>query len=136
MLRADHPFRGKKLSIKQFQSVEHIVVDAIGRNLTVDRILVQNKINRKVALIVSGYASLAPIISSSNLIVTLPRALGMRMAAATPGLKVMEPPVRIPPVIVAQYWHRKLQNEARNQWLRNTLKGIISQQHEAPERLK
>lgn len=136
MLRSDHPFRGKKLTVKQFEGMEHIIVDAIGRNLTVDQILTQNKIQRKVALIVSGYACLVPIISSSNLVVTIPRALGVRMAAATPGLKIMEPPVRIAPVIVAQYWHRKLQNEARNQWLRNTLKGIISQQHEVPERVK
>lgn len=134
MIRADHPIRGKRLTVKQFQTLEHIIVEAIGRNLTVDQTLAEHKIHRKVALYTSGYACLAPIISNTDLVVTIPRALGMRLAATIPQLRVIEPPVQIPPVLVTQYWHRKLHNDARNSWLRNVLKETISEQHEVPER--
>jgi DNA-binding transcriptional LysR family regulator len=128
LLRADHPIRGKKLTMKQFEKLEHIVVQAIGRNLVVDHALAQHKIRRKVALITAGYACLAPIIAQSDLLTTVPLGLGLRMAASSPNLKVMEPPIDIPPVLVAQYWHRKFHNDIRNQWLRGVVREVVSSQ--------
>jgi DNA-binding transcriptional LysR family regulator len=130
LIRADHPIRGKKLTIKQFQRLDHIIVEAVGRNLMVDQVLAKYKIHRKVALYTTGYACLAPIIANSDLVVTVSRALGTRIAATNAGLRVVELPVSIPTALVAQYWHRKYHNDIRNQWLRGVVKDVISIQHE------
>jgi DNA-binding transcriptional LysR family regulator len=130
LIRADHAIRGKKLTMKQFERLEHIVVQAIGRNLVVDHVLAHHRIHRKVALVTSGYACLAPIIANSDLITTVPLGLGLRLAASSPNLRVIEPPIEIPPVLVAQYWHRKFHTDMRNQWLRSVVKEIISTQPE------
>jgi DNA-binding transcriptional LysR family regulator len=130
LLRANHPIRGTKLTMKQFEKLEHIVVQAIGRNLVVDHALAQHKIHRKTVLVTSGYACIAPIISNSNLVVTVPLGLGMRLSATTPNLRLIEPPIDIPPVLVAQYWHRKFHNDMRNQWLRGVVKEVVAAQSE------
>ena len=128
LLRANHPIRGKKLTMKQFERLEHIIVQAIGRNLVVDHALAHHKIHRRVALITSGYACLAPIISNSDLVVTVPLGLGLRLAATSPNLRVIEPPIAIPPVLVAQYWHRKFNNDVRSQWLRGIVREVVAAQ--------
>jgi DNA-binding transcriptional LysR family regulator len=126
LLRADHPIRGKKLSVKQFAGLEHVVVEAIGRNLMVDHALAEKKIHRKVVLVTPGYACLVPIISNSDLVATVPWGLGKRLAANSPNLRVIEPPISIPPVLVAQYWHRKFHNDLRNQWLRSVVRDVLA----------
>jgi DNA-binding transcriptional LysR family regulator len=130
LLRADHPIRGKKLTIRQFLGLEHIVVEAIGRNFMVDHALAEKKIQRKIVLVTSGYACLVPILSASDLVVTVPWGLGKRLAATSPNLRVIEPPISIPPVLVAQYWHRKYHNDVRNQWLRSVVKEVLTLRHE------
>ena len=113
--------------------MEHIIVEAIGRNFMVDHVLAQSKIRRKVALITSGYACLVPIIANSDIVVTIPRAFATRVAANTPSVRMIEPPVNIPPVLVTQFWHRKFHNDARNQWLRRLVKDVVATQHEELE---
>lgn len=126
LLRADHPIRGRKLTLKQFSELGHVVVDAIGRNLLFEQVLAEKKIQRKVVLTTSGYASLLPIISTSDLVVTVPRGLGKRLAEVSPVVKTIEPPVGVPSALVAQYWHRKYHNNARNQWLRSAVKAALA----------
>jgi DNA-binding transcriptional LysR family regulator len=136
LIRADHPIRGKKLTVKQFRKLDHIIVDAIGRNWMVDHVLAQYKIRRKVVLFTTGYACLVPIISNSDLVVTIPRALGIRLASAMPTVRVIEPPVIIPPVLVTQFWHRKFHADVRNKWLRGVVKGVTAIQHEGATKLR
>jgi hypothetical protein len=62
--------------------------------------------------------------------------LGIRLAATTPNLRVIEPPIHIPPVLVAQYWHRKFHNDVRNQWLRGVVKQVLAEHHEETEKEK
>lgn len=136
LLRADHPIRGKKLTMTQFQRLEHIVVDSPDRYLVIDHALAQRKIQRKVALVTSGYACLAAMISNSDLIVTVSLGLGTRLAATTPNLRVIDPPIDFPPVLVAQYWHRRFHNDARNRWLRGVVKKVLADEPEEWERRK
>lgn len=49
---------------------------------------------------------------------TLPRGIAANLAAHLP-LRVVESPVRIPPLRVAMYWHERVQRDARNRWLRS-----------------
>lgn len=126
LLRADHPIRGRKLTLKQFSELGHVVVDAIGKNLLFEQALAEKKIQRKVVLTTQGYASLLPIISTSDLVVTVPAGLGQRLAATSPGVRTIEPPFGFPSALVAQYWHRKYHNNVRNQWLRSAVKEVLA----------
>jgi DNA-binding transcriptional LysR family regulator len=127
LLRADHPIRRRKLTVKQFETLEHIVVDSHDRNLVVEHALAHHKIRRKVALLVSGYACLAPIIANSDLIATVSLGLGRHLAANTPNLRIIEPPFDFPPVLVALYWHRTFHNDVRNQWLRGAIRQALAE---------
>jgi DNA-binding transcriptional LysR family regulator len=136
LLRADHPIRGKKLTMKQFQRLEHIVVDSPDRNLVVDHALAHHKVRRKIALVASGYACLVPIISTSDLVVTVSLGLGARLAATAPNLRMIEPPIDFPPVLVAQYWHRRFHKDVRSQWLRSVVRQVLADQPEEWEKSK
>src|SRR4029078_3434146 len=70
MVRADHPFRGTTLTLKQYLDLEHVTVP---RPQSADGIhlLRQDEINRKTILVASHYMSLPVIVQRTNLAATL-----------------------------------------------------------------
>ena len=65
---------------------------------------------------------LSPILSTSDLIATLPRHIGetLARAAGLNGLRVLPCPFEIPGFTVKQYWHARYHHDADSRWLRGT----------------
>lgn len=63
LMRADHPMRSAKLTLRQFLELEHAVVRAESRTEEViERFLVRRRIKRRVVLTTPHFASVPPII--------------------------------------------------------------------------
>ena len=78
LLRANHPITATTLSLAQFLSVEHAVVYGAGRTYEIfERYLKAKKIQRRVALETPHFMSIPFVISQSDLIVTVPHAVGV-----------------------------------------------------------
>ena len=64
-----------------------------------------------------GYLGLTVIVSSTDLLVTLPRQMGETLARIG-NLRVLPCPFPIPPFSVKQHWHARYHHDAGNRWLR------------------
>jgi DNA-binding transcriptional LysR family regulator len=127
LLRADHPVRGERLTMEQFLRLEHAVVHAEGRSSEIlEDYLKRRKIHRKVALHTPHFMSLPMIIARSDLVATVPHAIGMYWSGPGTRIRALRPPFDVPAIALRQHWHRRFQNDARNKWLRAIVRELFS----------
>ncbi|MCZ7653246.1 MAG: LysR family transcriptional regulator [Rhodocyclaceae bacterium] len=120
LLRADHPIRGRKLTLEQFMSLGHAVVCApkdAAREIF-EKYLERRKIARRIVLLTPHFMSIPTVIGKTDLVVTLPHAIGLFFSQTEANIKVMEPPLPIPRIELRQHWHRNAHHDPRSKWLR------------------
>lgn len=128
LMRAGHPLYAKRLTLKAFLDVEHAVVHAEGRSHeVVEKLLARKRIRPKVALHMPHFLSIPMVVSRSDLIATVPRALAMYCARLAPQqFAVAKPPIDLGSFDVKQHWHRKFHHDPRNRWLRRQVAELFN----------
>jgi DNA-binding transcriptional LysR family regulator len=127
LLRADHPITASALSLQQFLSLEHAVVYGAGRTYEIfERHLRAKKIHRRVVLETPHFLSIPSIISRSDLVVTVPHAVGVFVKDVHMNIRIAQPPVRTPKIDLKLHWHRNFQREPKNKWLREMVAGLFT----------
>lgn len=127
LLRADHRIRGRKLSLEQFLFLGHAVVRAEGRSQEIfEKYLERRKISRRIVLLTPHFMSIPTVIGKTDLVVTLPHAIGLFFSRTGANIKVMEPPLPIPRIELRQHWHRNAHHDPKNKWLRRLIAGQFS----------
>lgn len=127
LLRADHPIRGRKLTLEQFMSLGHAVVRAEGRSQEIfEKYLERKKITRRIVLLTPHFMSIPTVIGKTDLVVTLPHAIGLFFSRTEANIKVMEPPLPIPRIELRQHWHRNAHHDPKNKWLRRLAAGLFN----------
>jgi DNA-binding transcriptional LysR family regulator len=127
LLRTDHPIRGRRLTLEQFLSLGHAVVRAEGRSQEIfEKYLERKKIARRIVLLTPHFMSIPTIIGKTDLVVTLPHAIGLFFSQAGANIKVMEPPLPIPRIELRQHWHRNAHHDPKNKWLRRLVAGLFT----------
>jgi DNA-binding transcriptional LysR family regulator len=127
LLRTNHPIRATTLSLAQFLRLEHAVVYGAGRSYEIfERLLKSKKIHRRVVLETPHFMSIPSIISQSDLIVTVPHAVGVFVQSAHMNIRIVQPPVRIPKIDLKQHWHRNFQRDPKNRWIRELVAGLFT----------
>ncbi len=117
LCNARHPRIGKTFTLKNYVAEAHIgIVSGTGHQL-LDGALKRLGIERRVLLELPGFLGLSAILSTNDLVATLPRHIGETLARAA-GLRVLPCPLAIPSFTVKQYWHARYHHDAGNQWLR------------------
>ena len=130
LLRADHPIASERLSVKQFLGLKHVAVHAAGRSQEIfERFLLRNKIHPKVVLVTPHFLSLPMIIAKTDLVATVPHAVGMFFSGSRANIKAVLPPFSdAPRIVLKQHWHRKANHDARNRWLRGLVSELFTQE--------
>ncbi len=129
VMQSPHPRIGRTLSLKRYCSEPHLSISqAVGQQL-LDAALKSAGIRRNVILDLPGFLGVSGILSSTDLIATLPRRIGERLAAIG-NLQTCRCPVPIPSFTVRQHWHTRYHNDPGNRWLR-TLCAQLFVQHRA-----
>jgi DNA-binding transcriptional LysR family regulator len=127
LLRANHPITASTLSMSQFVSLEHAVVYGAGRTYEIfERLLKSKKIHRSVVLRTPHFLSIPFIISQSDLVVTVPHAVGVFVKSVHMNIRIAQPPMRTPRIDLKMHWHRNFQREAKNKWLREVVSGLFT----------
>lgn len=127
LLRANHPITAARLSMAQFLSLEHAVVYGSGRTYEIfERYLRSKKLHRHVVLETPHFMSIPPIISQSNLVVTVPHAVGIFVQGAHLNIRLAEPPMQTPKIDLKIHWHRNFQRDPKNKWLREVVAGLFT----------
>jgi DNA-binding transcriptional LysR family regulator len=126
LLRADHPIRSRQISMAQFLQLGHAVIKAEGRSQELfEQLLIRKKIERRIVLSTPHFMSIPFLIASSDLVVTVPRAVGESFARFA-NIRLVEPPLDIPSFDLRQHWHRKYNKDGANGWLRAILADMFS----------
>lgn len=127
LLRSDHAIRGDKLTLDQFLQLGHAVIRAEGRSQEIlEKYLEQHRIERRIVLGTPHFMSIPTIIGQSDLIVTLPHAIGQYFSQIGANIRIVEPPLPIPRIDLFQHWHRGYHHDLRNKWLRTLVAGLFN----------
>lgn len=121
IVRTDHPEIGDSLTMEQFLKIPHAIVSSTGRSQEIfDRLLEKQGLKRNVVLTVPHFMSVPFIVASSDLIVTLPRAVATSFSKLTK-VKVLSPPMETPLFDLKQHWHERYHLDSANQWMREQI---------------
>ena len=101
-----------------YQAEAHIGISSGTGYQLLDEAVASQRLTRRIRLEMPGFLGLSAILSTSDLIATLPRHIGETLARAA-GLRVLPCPFEIPGFTVKQYWHARYQHDSANRWLRS-----------------
>lgn len=122
---ADHPRVRADPTPAAFLAEGHIVVTTSGTgHAIVDRMLAQAGFERRIALKVPSFLGVARLVAQTELLVIVPRRLGETLARQE-RVRMLEPPLVLPPFAVKQHWHERFHADAGNAWLRHTLADLL-----------
>lgn len=117
IMRSQHPSKG--LTWESYAEAEHIeVTNGTGQTL-LQAALDANGVSRRIALRLPGFLGLPSVLTSSDLIATLPRHIGTTLAEQA-GLAIQPCPIQIETFQVKLHWHAIFNSDPENAWLRET----------------
>jgi DNA-binding transcriptional LysR family regulator len=119
LTNARHPRIGDTLDREAYAREGHInILSGTGHHL-LDASLERHRLKHRVVLELPGFLGLAAIVSTTDLLATLPRHIGETLAERH-GLRVFPCPLPIPGFTVRQHWHSRYHNDPGNHWLRES----------------
>lgn len=119
LANAQHPrVQAATWNLPMYEAEAHISVSSGTGYQLLDSAVASQHITRRIRLELPGFLGLAAILSSSDLIATLPRHIGETLAQAA-GLRVLPCPLAMPGFTVKQYWHARYHHDVDNRWLRS-----------------
>jgi DNA-binding transcriptional LysR family regulator len=126
LISADHPYRGARFTLDEFLSFGHAVIRAEGRSQEVfERLLEQRHIQRRIVLSTPHFMAIPFVIARSDLVVTVPLAVGESFAEFA-NIRLVAPPLEIPTFDLRQHWHRRYHKDARSRWLRRLVAELFT----------
>src|SRR5262249_43419009 len=124
VMRRDHPLARKRLTVSQYVRLKHLLVSPRGeRSGIADRLLAERGLERRVALTTSHFLVAPIVVAHTDLITTLPRR-GATLFAGVLGLRLQEPPIKVPGFVISMVWHGRTENEPASEWLRHEVRSI------------
>lgn len=114
-----HPrIRPRRFTLQDYVRESHVgIVSGTGQQL-LEATVKERGVERNVVLKLPGFLGLPAIVSTTDLIATLPRHIGETLARVA-GLQVLPCPVPIPGFTVKQHWHARYHHDPANGWLRS-----------------
>lgn len=122
MFRKGHPLdKEARLTQEEFESAEHVVVSAAGTgHATVDGSIEKLGVKRQVVLTVPHFVAIGHILSTTDLIATVPERFA-RHCVEPFNLRTAQLPLKLPEIGVNLFWHARFHKEPGNQWLRGLI---------------
>ena len=125
-----HPLTKGKVTAERLCEFGHLAVSRRGhRRGPVDVELGRFGLERRVVATVPDLYPALAIVSSTDLVTFAPTAiLDMGRIAGLSGIHV---PLDLPPIEVAQTWHRRFTHDPAHQWLRSSIREVCATKPEA-----
>jgi DNA-binding transcriptional LysR family regulator len=120
LLRKQHPSIRNKISLKQFLQASHAVVKPDGREHVFELFLKEKQLIRRVAVELSHFMSLLPIVENSDLIATVPRDLA-EFFVHHGQVRYVDTPIKSPIIDVHLFWHQQYAKDPAHVWLRRSI---------------
>jgi DNA-binding transcriptional LysR family regulator len=123
VVRRGHRRRKHLGRLAEFRSAQHVVVVASETGHTAHR-MAQDAIEGVVAaermlLRLPSFIAAALVVAGTDGVATIPANLALSLKDRLQ-LETFQPPVKMPPISVAQYWHERYHRDPGHRWLRQT----------------
>ena len=117
VVRKGHPVIGRKLDLKRFLAVEHLLV-SLGADLegVVDQALAKLGKQRKLVAAMPFFRPAIATVARTDLVTTIP-SRHANVFADTFRLNVYRPPVAMPPYTATIAWHERNDNNELIRWM-------------------
>lgn len=127
IVRKDHPRVGKRLTLKTYASLAHLLVttDSEGPGV-VDLALAKVNLRRTVALRMSHFLMVPAVVAATDHVAALSRRVAEPFAKLLP-LRVLPPPLPLPRGTVQQVWHDRTDASLAHRWLRAQVAELASE---------
>jgi DNA-binding transcriptional LysR family regulator len=129
VVRAGYPISSRRLTLKQYLGLRHILVRLGQTNSLLERSLGPAGTERKIVLITSHSFSLPFLLERTDLAATVNRPLAENFLRSGAKLKILDLPSEVPPASVKQVWHRRYHDDPRNKWLRSLVRRLFTNYH-------
>ncbi|MVW77964.1 LysR family transcriptional regulator [Bordetella sp. 02P26C-1] len=117
LFRRGHPTAHEGMNVKAFRAERHLVVSRAAPHGQVNQSLERAGVKLDEHFSVPHFSAVPYIVSTTDLLATVPRKLADTVAAQF-HLGLFAPPIRIPALQTNLYWHRRFHRDSGNQWLR------------------
>ena len=125
--RKGHPsVRKKTITLAAYTKLAHVLEILAGAERArgvVDDVLAQRGLSRNVALRLSHFLLVPPILASTDYVAALSEIVARPMAQRLP-LQVLKMPLHIPGATVQMVWHDRTGTSAAHAWLRGVVEEI------------
>lgn len=127
LARRGHPgVKQSAMSKASFLRARHAIARAEGTgHAIVERTLRKHGLDSRIAVRVPHFLALPVIVGSSDLVATVPRPLGVLMTDAAP-IEILSHPLKLPKLVIRQFWHERFDAEPALMWLRKTLRVAVA----------
>ena len=121
LMRRGHVLDKRRISLREFQAAEHVVVVAAGTGHgQVDELLARQGVVRDVRLTVPHFVAVGHILSGSDLVATVPERLAQALEKPF-GLAYVRHPARLPEIAISLFWHSRYHRDPGIEWLRSLI---------------
>lgn len=125
LVHARHPRIGAVFTAKAYRDEAHVGILSSTSYPMLEDALRRQGVDRRVLLELPGFLGLGAIVSSTDLVATVPRTIGETLAAAG-GIRVLPCPLKVPTFMVSQYWHARYHHEPGVRWLRAACHALLA----------
>jgi DNA-binding transcriptional LysR family regulator len=129
VVRAGHPFVGRRLSLQQFTGISHVQIAPRGKpGGYVDDVLRAKGHTRTVARAVPYFLTALQLTAETDYLLTISERIATRLAPAL-GLRILEIPLVLRPYALSLVWHPRFDGDAGHRFLRETFALAADQNH-------
>lgn len=130
-----HPRIGATFTARAYRDEAHVGILSSSSYPMLQSSLHSQGIERRVLLELPGFLGLAAIVSSTDLVATVPRTIGETVATMGP-IRVLPCPLKVPTFMVSQYWHARYHHDPGVRWLRGLCADVLATRPAARARAK
>jgi len=126
LMSKTHPLADRNLTIKDYAASRHGLVSFVGDRFgVIDETLGRLDHSRSISVVLPYFSAIPHLVSSSNILFTVPRPLAEQMASHF-DLVTKKPPIEILPLRIAAIWHHRNQHDSIQKWFRSFLIETLS----------
>lgn len=127
IVSASHPRVRERLKKEDFIRERHAVAQAQGTgHHAVESALQRMGLLDSIGARVPHFLALPTIVAASDMIATIPRPLAELMLPVAP-VRLHQIPIRLPKLLIEQFWHERFHDDAASRWLRMLLPRAMQQ---------
>ncbi len=126
IVREGHPLGRRRLTLKRFASLGHILVAPGGRpGGLADRVLADHGLTRRVVVTTPHFLVAPMLVLESDMICTIAEGVARSLHEHLP-IRILEPPLDLPSFGINMVWHRRTDEDPAQRWLRDRVRSVLS----------